>query len=102
MSERSPTGAQLEAAGHAWDKYGLNDRADVPQNGAALLIKEAAESLDEVWRTIFEQNAVTEQILLLAREAAEKAQDASLIAAIEPKTVPTVGIVGQLADGAYR
>jgi hypothetical protein len=65
------------------------------------LFKEAAESLNFIWLTILEQNVVTDDVLCLAREAAQKTLDACLIAAIDPGTEPHDGIVERLPDGGY-
>jgi len=102
MPENQPSKAEIEAALEAWDKYDLDDRADSPRGGAVVLLREAAEALNFAWMTIFEQDAVTDDVLRLAREAAEKAQHACLIAAIDPETEPKVGIVELLPGGGYR
>ena len=102
MPDNQPSKAEIEAALRAWDKYGLDSRADAPRRGAVLLFREVAEALNFAWMTIFEQDAVTSDILRLVREAAEKAQNACLIAAIDPETEPKVGIVDPRPGGEYH
>lgn len=102
MSESDLAETTLQAAYEAWERQGLDGRADRPRNGATLLFKEAAETLNPVWMKMFAQDAITPDVLRLAREAAEKAADACLIASMDPGTEPHEGTVEHLSDGRLQ
>ena len=98
MSESDLTETALQDAYDVWERQGFDGRANLPRNGATLLFKEAAEALNFVCMKIFEQDAVTPDVLRLAREAAQKAADACLIATMDPGTQPREGAVEHLSD----
>jgi hypothetical protein len=102
MSDSDLTETALQAAYDAWERQGLDGRADLPRNGATLLFKEAAETLNHVWTKMFAQDAITPDVLRIAREAAQKAADACLIATVDPGTEPHEGTVEHLSDGRLQ
>lgn len=100
-SERNPSLDELRAAYDIYKWRELWSRADDVHAGAVVLLQDAADALKQAALMLLEQRATTPDLLQIIQDAVAVAQDASLLAAVNPETKPIVSRLERLPDGGY-